>query len=134
MISRKKIALVHVARRDLGLSDEEYRAILQRQGGVSSAAELDEFGFEHVMRYVTALGFRSDWTRRTFGDRPGMASPAQIDHIRQLWRNYLGHEDEADAALNAWLDHFHHISALRFVDAEKAGKVIPALRVMAGRK
>ena len=49
-----------------------------------------------------------------------------------MWEKFHG-PDEKDAALNAWLDHFHHVSAVRFIDAEKAAKVIPALKAMAGR-
>lgn len=133
-ITKKQIALLHVAKRDLGLTDDDYRAILARYGNCESASDLDAFGFEHVMRYFTALGFRSTWTKRTYGNRPDMASPAQIDLMRSLWKQFSGQDDTQDAELNRWLARFHHVSALRFVNAEKAGKVIPALRAMASRK
>lgn len=118
----------------LGLKDEDYRPILARYGGCESAAELDASGFHHVMRYFTALGFRSTWTKRTFGNRPGMASPAQVDLIRSLWREYLAKDDDNDAGLNAWLHSHHHVTAIRFVDAQKAAKVIYALKAIVARK
>jgi hypothetical protein len=133
-ISSKQIALVHVAKRELGLDDESYRAILARYGECESAADLTAFGFHHVMRYFTALGFRSTWTTRTFGNRPGMASPAQVDLIRSLWREYWAKNDDDDAGLNAWLHTHHHVTTIRFVDAKKAGKVISALKAMVARK
>jgi hypothetical protein len=133
-ISKKQIALVHVAKRDLGLEDDDYRAILARYGGCESAADLDAFGFHHVMRYFTALGFRSTLTKRTFGNRPGMASPAQVDLIRSLWKEFTSKPDENDAGLNAWLHKHHHVTAIRFVDAAKAAKVIYALKAMVARK
>jgi hypothetical protein len=131
-LSPKRIALLHVARRELGLSDPHYRAILAGAAGVRSSTELCELGFEAVMHQLTALGFRSTWTARTYGQRPGMATPAQVDLMRGLWREYHG-ADPRDAQLNRWLAKYHKIGALRFVDAEKAGAVLAALRVMAKR-
>jgi len=132
-LSPKKIALLHVARKQLELSEEEYRAILVRQGECETSADLDELGFERVIGYMTALGFRSTWTKRTFGNRPGMASPAQIGLMRKLWTAYHG-PDDSEAGLNAWLTKYHKVSALRFVTAEKANAVMAALREMAARK
>ncbi len=133
-ITAKQIRLIQVAKRELKLEDEDYRTILARYGNVASAADLDAQGFDYVMRYFTALGFRSTWTKRTFGNRAGMATPAQVDLIRSLWRQFSGTDDPGDSGLNAWLDKHHHITALRFVGAEKASKVIYALKAMAARK
>ena len=133
----KKIALLHVAKKQLGLVEVDYRAILFGYGGVESAADLDEAGFRSVMNYLTALGFRSDWTKRTFGERPNMATPAQVDLVRKLWTEWHdgrgpGRGDR-DAALNAWLAKYHKVSALRFVSRAKAQPVIAALKAMAAR-
>lgn len=130
-LARSKLSLLHIAKRDLALSDDDYRAILSRIAGVESAGDLTELGFHRVIGHFTELGFKSTWTRRTYGNRAGMASPAQVDLIRSLWRQYAGRDD--DAGLNAWLARFHHVSALRFVSADKAGAVITALKRMADR-
>lgn len=132
-LSAKKIGLLHVARKQLGLSEGEYRAILVRRGGCESSADLDEDGFQRVIEYMTALGFRSTWTKRTFGNRLGMATPAQVELMRKLWTEYHG-PDDREASLNAWLAKFHKVSALRFVTAEKAKAVLAALRAMAARR
>ena len=87
-----------------------------------------------VMKYLTALGFRSTWTLRTYGYRPTMATPPQIDLIRSLWHRFTGAADENDIELNKWLDRFQKVSSLRFVDNKKAAKVISALKAMAARK
>ena len=133
-ITKKQIALLHVAKRDLGLTDDDYRAILARYGHCESSADLDASGFEHVMRYFTALGFRSTWTKRTYGNRPNMASPSQVELIRFLWQQFTDIDDPQDNELNRWLSRFHHTSALRFVSAEKAPKVISALKAMVARQ
>jgi hypothetical protein len=133
-ISKKQIALLHVAKRELQLDDESYRAILSRYGKVESAADLDFRGFNAVMRYLTACGFRSTWTKRTYGYRPTMATPPQVDLIRSLWKKFTEAEDPNDVELNKWLASFHSVGALRFVDNKKAAKVISALRAMVARK
>lgn len=130
----KKIALLHVAKRALRLTDDDYRAMLMQAAGVESAKELDLLGFERVLAHLTRLGFKSTWSTRTYGNRAGMASPAQVDLIRKLWGEYHQGDDEtAEAALNAWLTRYHHVSALRFVTADIAGRIIPGLKAMAAR-
>lgn len=133
-VTKKQIALLHVAKRDLGLTDDDYRAILARYGRAESAADLTQSGFTAVMKYLTALGFRSTWTQRTYGYRPTMATPPQVDLIRSLWQKFSGKPDPDDIELNKWLDRFHKISSLRFVDNKKAAKVISALKKMAERQ
>jgi len=133
-ITKKQIALLHVAKRDLGLDDETYRAVLARYGKTGSATDLDLAGFNHVMRYFTACGFRSTWTKRTYGNRPTMATPSQIDLIRSLWKQCAGNDDPEDTGLNRWLEKYHHVSALRMVDKAKTTKVIHALKEMVRRK
>jgi hypothetical protein len=131
-LSRSQTAVLHVAKKQLALDDDSYRAELQRFGGASSAADLSFEGFDSVMRRFGALGFKSDWTKRTFGVRLGMASPAQVDYIRDLWQKFHG-VDEKEAALSAWLRRSHKVDTLRFLDAKKAGAVITALKSMSAR-
>jgi hypothetical protein len=128
----KQIALIKIAKKQLGLTDEQYRALLLWAGKVESAKDLDTAGFERVMEYLTRLGFKSDWNKRTFGNRPGMASPKQVDLIRELWRQFSEADD--DAALGKWLERSYKVSSLRFVDAPTAQKAITGLRAMICRK
>lgn len=50
-VNHKKLAVIHIVKRELGLSDDEYREILLRETGVRSAKDLDEKGFRLLMRY-----------------------------------------------------------------------------------
>jgi len=128
-ISKKQISLIHVAKNQLHLSDEEYRSILWHKAGVESSKHLDNSGFENVMQYMAALGFRSDFTKRFYGHRPGMASPLQISLIRKLWQEYTNGTG-TDITLGKWLNRTFKVSALRFVTKEHAQKSITALRAM----
>ena len=46
---------------------------------------------------------------------------------------FSGKPDDSDVELNRWLERFHKVSSLRFVDNKKAAKVISALKAMAAR-
>lgn len=131
-MTKQQLAVVHQAKKYLGWDDAMYRAVLCALGRVESAKDLTPEGFDQVMEYAASCGFKSTWRERTFGHRPGMASPRQIDLIRDLWREWSGGDDEV--ALNRWLDHFHSCTALRFADQTVAHKAITALKRMVARK
>jgi uncharacterized protein with NAD-binding domain and iron-sulfur cluster len=56
-LDHKKLAVIHIVKRELALSDDEYRDFLQRETGVRSAKDLDEKGFRRLMRAFTASGY-----------------------------------------------------------------------------
>jgi len=131
-MSRKQLAVIGVARKRLALDEDVYRDILRQVAGVESTLDLDWIGFTRVMERFKQLGFESTWSKRTFGNRAGMASPAQVETIRGMWRDWSGADHER--ALAAWLQRTCKVSALRFVDPEAAGKAINGLRAMLKRK
>ncbi|HDS15094.1 MAG TPA: DUF1018 domain-containing protein [Proteobacteria bacterium] len=53
MLDHKKLAVIHIVKRELGLAEEEYRAFLEEHCGVTSARELDEAGFRRLMHAFT---------------------------------------------------------------------------------
>lgn len=119
---------VKIAQKQLNMSDADYRALLQRVAGVSSATKLTQAGFSRVMDEFARLGFvstarhenelhqtRAAWTAR----------PAQRSKIIALWDAYKGQPDPD--GLRRWLEHHHGVSDVRFCSAEKARKVIGSL-------
>ena len=128
-LTRKQTALIHLARKQLGLSDERYRFILREMAGVETSKNLDQTGFELVMKAMMALGFRSDFTKIFYSHRAGMATPAQVSLIRTLWAEYAT-RDGSESALNKWLERIFKVSALRFATEEQAEKAIRVLRKM----
>lgn len=64
MISKNKLAQIHIARQQLGLSDDEYRAILARTVGVSSAKELTDSSVGRVLHEFKRLGFKPKAPKR----------------------------------------------------------------------
>jgi len=131
-ISTKQKAILHVAKGKLGLSDAEYRGALIHVAGVTSSTELDKAGFEALMGFFEYLGFQP-LTRQgqDYGDRPGMASYAQLELIRVIWMEHTDHRDED--ALNKWLLRTFKVSSLRFLKKDEAQKAITALKAMKSR-
>ena len=129
MITSKQKALIHVAKAQLGMEDEDYRAMLARVAGVASSAQLDAAGFERVTAELERLGFRNPRSRLQGASREGMATPAQLGRIRSLWKAYSGRDDEL--ALGHWLEKHFHVSNLRFLEDWRASKAVAVLERMA---
>jgi phage gp16-like protein len=128
-ISKERKAVIHVAKSQLAMTDEDYRALLLRAAGVGSSSELDDAGFTKLMSEFERLGFRSAKSRTQATHRKGMATPAQIGKIRALWKSYSGNDDEL--RMGHWLEKTFHVSNVRFLEDWRAGKVIAVLEKMA---
>jgi hypothetical protein len=63
----KKLAVIHIVKKELGLSDSEYRDQLEEIAGVRSAKDLDDPGFRRIMNYfVRSRHYRSHKEGITF--------------------------------------------------------------------
>jgi phage gp16-like protein len=133
-LSKPQITILHVAKSKLALDDDTYRQVLVRVAGVTSSKDLDNDGFQAVMGYFDYAGFRpTGRAAPRYGNRPGMASFAQLELIREVWRE-LHHEAEVnEEALAGWLLKYHKVHSLRFLTAEAARKVITALKAWKSR-
>ena len=58
MISKAKKAVIHIAKAQTGMTDDEYRDLLSSVG-VASSTELTDATFDKVMDRFEALGFRT---------------------------------------------------------------------------
>jgi len=127
-------ALLHVVKAKLGWTEEVYRQVLVRIAGVTSSTDLDRAGFDAIMGFADYCGFRplAKGAPR-YGDRPGMASYAQLDLIRELWREVHGQTKCDDAALAGWLAKYMKVSSLRFLTLDGARKAITALKAWKAR-
>lgn len=128
-ITNAQKALLHVVKAKLGWDDDTYRQVLVRIAGVTSSTELDRDGFEAIMGFATWCGFQP-LTKGTprYGNRPGMATFAQLELIRELWREVHGARVCDDDALTGWLKKFWKVDSLRFLTMDAARKVITALK------
>ncbi|WP_046079660.1 gp16 family protein [Halomonas sp. HG01] len=77
MISKNKLAQIHIARQQLGLSDDEYRAILARTVGVSSAKELTDSNVGRVLHEFKRLGWKPKAPKRA-GRQPNTLNSEEM--------------------------------------------------------
>lgn len=99
MLDHKKLAVIHIVKKELGLSDQEYRDALEKITGVRSARELDEAGFRTLMRHfaksrhyrVNALGltFRQQLFIKHLVEDLGW----EETHFHNFLRKYYKQED-----------------------------------------
>jgi Protein of unknown function (DUF1018) len=127
-------AILHVAKGKLALDDETYRQILVRVAGVTTSTDLDRAGFEAVMGFFDYCGFQPKGTDAPrYGQRAGMATFAQIELIREWWRELHRAAVYDDAALTGWVLKFHKVHSLRFLTLDGARKVITGLKAWKSR-
>lgn len=132
-VSNRQLKLLWTAKSKIGLTDETMRSALVQIAGVTSTKDLDADGFTAMMGFMEYCGFTPLVARGpNYGDRPGMASFAQIELIRDLWHEYTrGKAGEEE--LNKWLEGCWKVSSLRFLRTQQAPKVITALKAMKSR-
>jgi len=140
-IRQNLIRLVHVAKRDLNLDDDTYRAMLVAATGQASSADLSVPQLERVLAHMKKSGFtvrhkaRADRprdSRHTAGtlSRP-IAQDAQSRKIRALWLSLhkMGAvRDASEAALGAYVKRITHIDSLSWISADQASRVIETLK------
>ena len=128
-LSRPQTSILHVAKAKLKWDDELYRQVLVRIAGVTTSKDLDQGSFEAVMGFMEFSGFRPlEKGAPRYGNRPGMATYAQLELIRELWRELHDQETCDDDALTGWLLKYHKVSSMRFLTLEAARKCIVALK------
>lgn len=88
-ITNSQLALIHVAKKELGLADADYRSLLELHSGVNSAKLLSLHGFEKVMQRMEELGFKSTTVRqpglRPVRDPDGLPYPVQLKLLDYLF-------------------------------------------------
>lgn len=124
------IRLIHVAKQKVGLTEEEYRALLEGISGKTSSTELTITELEAVLKAFKRLGFQVKKMAAT-PDEVGRATADQIDYIKGLWE--LSARVKTEAALNAFIKRITGVPYLRWLDRQAAQKVILAVRDIAAQ-
>ena len=128
------IAAIHTLKGKLGLSDDDYRALLVNLTGKNSSKALGVQEQARVRDHMQALGERLGvlvpTRRRSFAQTRAAASPRE----RKVWAlwNQL-HRDgviqnHSAPALNAWVKRQVGVDALRFCNAAQLDSCIEGLK------
>lgn len=127
MDKKPLLAKVHIAKKELGLDDETYRAILKRITGKDSAAKCKLWQLDNVLREMKNLGWKPKKTKKDF--RP--ASDEMVAKIYALWRalhNAGAIDDPSQIALRAFVKRQIKKEAPEFLTIKEKIKVIEALK------
>lgn len=144
-INAGQIKKIHALKNALKLTEEEYRSTLAVNFNVASSKLLTAEQADSLITALEADAIRQDvWTKfegkkrfENLGDRPGMASPAQLRKIEALWKDYtidIKDPKKRAKALRTFLDRHFKVSDLRFLDTIMTRKVIHTLNHMVARK
>lgn len=116
MLDNKKLAVIHIVKRELGLDDLEYRDILEKVTGTRTARDLDAAGFHKLMRYFARSGY--------YKRHPAGITFRQKLYVRHLVED-LGWDREH--FINFLKKYYHHGDIDQLTKVE-GGKLIESLK------
>jgi phage gp16-like protein len=126
---RRELAMIHIAKDQLGMADEAYRAILWTIARVDSAADLDWAGRKQLLDHLKKCGFKPTAPRRAGdGDLP---QDEQSKMIRALWLEL--HQagvvrDPSERALNHWVKRMTGVERLAWCRPPQRASLIEMLK------
>ncbi len=148
--NRAELAKVHIAKRDLKLTDQLYRGFLNVLFGETSAKDLTHDQIDELLNHFKSLGWESgppsvpatgpavktkDPDRlkpphpiASSGRKP--ATMAQLSLIMYLWQHGPGIRNESLQALDHFLNHHFHVSQLSEVKAGQVPGILGAIKNM----
>lgn len=133
---RAMLAKIHVARKQLGLDEDDYRQILLEETGHTSAGDCTEAALERALKRFEGLGFKP---LPKAGAQPAANRPAQhpvARKARALWISlyHLGAvESPNEKALESFARRQLKCERLVWADQRQGYKLIEALKAMAAR-
>lgn len=128
------VKIIHVAKRQTGLSDEQYRSLVFGAAGVESAKDIKSWAqYRAVMAAFKKLGFKTlskDFQKSSEEDRqPQWLSKRQEYYIRGLWR--LASRAQSEESLRALTKRITGTYDVTWCSKKSASKLILALRDIA---
>lgn len=129
--ARAALAAIHIARKELGLTEDEYRALLVRVTGKNSSSVMSDTERGRVLEEFKRLG----WKKRTDRWRPPSRDP-QVRKVFALWGALARAgivRNGSRAALRAFVKRMTGVEDPEWMDGDQAGTVIEALKAIERR-
>lgn len=134
---KRLIKLIHVARRELQIQDDDYRAMLANMQGLEGATSSAQLSIPKLTLVLEALkkkGFKivpkSPKPAMTLADDP------QSRLIRHLWLTLYKEgrvRDSSESALTSYVRRVTGIEQLQWLDRRQASRVIESLKSWGNR-
>jgi phage gp16-like protein len=130
----RMIAKIHLAKKQLALAEESYRAILERITGLDSAGKMRVDQLDAVLREFTRLGWRAKPAAKR-------SAQPQIRMIHAVWADICRLQGRGDeAALRAFVRrqtqteaHPEGVDSAEFLTAAMANRVLEGLKAWRAR-
>ena len=130
MIDRKLLAKIHIARKDMRLEEEDYRAILERLTGKRSAADLSVPQLEAVLDHLASLGWKPPVRPFKKSGKP------HVRKIYAIWKAMCGAgipESPTREALHAFVLRQTKVANPEWLSPEQANQVTEGLKAWEAR-
>lgn len=126
---RGLLAKVHIAKKELGLLDDDYRDILGREFGVTSSAALADRELENLVSYFKSKG----WKNRKPEDR-GKKSAAQVAALKERIGQEVLHSEMTADRMRGLVRKFCGVDDLQWCgDAVRLKKLLAVIGNMLDR-
>jgi hypothetical protein len=136
-ITPAQIKKIKILQRQLGLSEEDYRAMLRSVAGVESCKALTGAKIDLVILHLERCrgqGAGASGNNKKAGYSRPMATQPQLDKIQELWeRVSTAPPDKRQMALDFFLLKRFKVHSRNWLSAATASRVIEGLKQMAGR-
>ena len=133
--TRAELAKIHIAKRDLKLTDQLYRGVLNVLFGETSARDLSHKQIDELLDHFKSLGWGNEYRKEETTLPPHsngrkVATMAQLGLIMYLWKHGPGIRNKSTQALDYFLNHHFHVSHLKEVKAGQVPGILAAIKNM----
>lgn len=118
-IRKRELAQIHVAKSQLGIDDDAYRAMLWTVARVKSAADLDWAGRKKVLDHLKAKGFKIKSRPAPAASKAGLVSAVRA--------SLIACGNKPDAYADGMARHMFHLERFEWCTPAQLRKIIAAL-------
>jgi len=129
-----ELAQIHIAKQQLGMDDETYKAMLWEIARVDSAAKLDFGGRLAVLNHLKSRGWKPRPPKRAKSTK--LSTDGQQKMIRGLWLQLhdLGEvRDPSELAIGRFVKNRMRVDRMEWLKEEQASDVIEMLKQWVAR-
>lgn len=129
--SRGDLVKIQIAKKQLGLDDETYRAMLKGVAGVSSSKDLDQAGLQKVLQHLRRSGFKDASARKPKRPTP---APAVAAMCRKVRAQLIALGRLPDSYADGIAQHMYGVQFFEWLQPDQLHALVTALQVHQDRK
>ena len=121
-LKRREIQLIHIAKQQLGMDDDTYRAMLWACARVDSSTKLDFAGRKKVLDHLKGCGFKA--TKAAARPAPAKDKAALVGKIRAL---LIALDNKPDTYADGMARNMFKVERFEWCTPVQLGKIVAAL-------